>query len=81
MTASDYFFCGRNCLEKFIAEPAKYLARPARRGTGGAGRDELDLPDASRGQSRQAGLLPDLRHGAGAAGVRGGQRPIPNLPT
>ena len=84
---TDYFFCGKGCREKFVAEPAKYLDRPAvpdlthtehsrliRDGR------RLDLPDASRGQKRQAGSLPDLRHGARAVEpVQAAAAPNPEL--
>ena len=61
-----YYFCSAGCLAKFKADPAKYLA-PAQGERAGAGRHDLHLPDASGGPPGRAGLVPDLRHGAGAA--------------
>ena len=64
---------------KFEAEPAKYLGdRPA--AAGDAERHAIHLPDASRNRPRQARLLPDLRHGAGADGrTIGDEGPNPEL--
>src|SRR4051794_24518668 len=39
-----------------------------------SGRDALDLPDASANRAQGAGLLSDLRHGAGADDADGRSR-------
>ena len=63
-----YYFCSAGCREKFLADPARYLdptvaaakAEPVPEG------HDLHLPDASGDPAGRPGLLPDLRHGAGA---------------
>ena len=78
-----YYFCNPGCLQKFKADPEKYL-QPALQADSGkpeAGRRKLEAesieytcpmhPEVVRDRAR---FMPDLRHGAGAAGrdTRGG---------
>ena len=71
-----HYFCSPRCREKFIADPARYLARQRKRRPtrARAGRHALHLPDASRDRAGGTGHLPDLRHGARAQGRAGGRR-------
>ena len=76
-----YYFCSAGCRTKFIADPRRYLdAASSRARRAGARRHDLHLPDASGDPAGRAGLLPDLRHGAGAgAGRRADAGPNPEL--
>ena len=72
-----YYFCSKHCLERFAADPARFVTPPAPAPkpppapATSPGRP-VDLPDASGDRARRAGRLPDLRHGARAA--RGDRR-------
>ena len=60
-----YYFCSQRCLGKFTAEPQRYLTpKPAEALPQG---HDLHLPHAPGDPPGRAGLVPDLRHGAGAA--------------
>ena len=71
----DYYFCSRSCLDKFAADPEKFLGAawqtiagcdPARRC--------LHVPDASGSSAARSGKLPEVWDGArtGVAHRRGG---------
>ncbi len=77
---TTYYFCSRHCLEKFKAEPEKYLRGAAAESccdhSAAAGRagHEVHLPDAPGDRAGRPRHLPEVRHGTGAddpAGRRG----------
>ena len=82
----ELLFCSAGCKTKFEADPAKYTqagsAHHEHQATStGASKAsscrEMDLPDASRDRAGWSGLVPDLRHGAGADDAERGRRPQP----
>ena len=78
-----YSFCSKGCLEKFRADPARYLSRrsrghdPRARGGDAPERDALHLPDAPGDRPGGPGELPEVRHGARAARPHGRRRAEP----
>ena len=72
-----YHFCSAGCRAKFAAQPERYLEPQAGRGSAGACRDAIHLPDAPGDDPRPARLMPDLRHGAGTHGPALGRREDP----
>ena len=88
---TSYYFCGRSCLEKFRAEPAKYWSRPGgsaffdrgARATQGAGGswNRLDLPDASGGARAKAGACPLCGMALEPVTPTAQKRQIPSSPT
>ena len=73
-----YYFCSAGCRTKFLADPAHISSPlPAAKAEARPGGHDLHLPDAPRDPAGRARLLPDLRHGAGAACSRP-PRPGPN---
>ena len=61
-----YYFCSAGCRTKFARRPGQISVAARAQGRAGAGRHDLHLPDASGDPAGRSGLLPDLRHGAGA---------------
>ena len=75
---TDLFLLLRRLPHQVRRRPGK-ISRSGRARTGGAdaGRHDLHLPDASRGAAGGPGLLPDLRHGAGAGNADAQSRAQP----
>ena len=73
-----YYFCSRHCVEKFRADPARYLNNPGFEGHGAHGAPGDEAPPALPAGTTytcpmhpeivraRSGLVPDLRHGPGA---------------
>ena len=65
-----YYFCSRSCVEKFKANPEKYLAEGQEEPAAGSARGRrLRLPDVPGGPPGQARGMPVVRDGAGGRGA------------
>ena len=67
---ATYYFCSAGCRAKFVADPAEYLAEAETPAKPVAPGHDLHLPDAPADPPGRPGLMPDLRHGAGAARIQ-----------
>ncbi|MBI3951449.1 MAG: heavy metal translocating P-type ATPase [Acidobacteria bacterium] len=57
----DYYFCSPYCLQKFSADPAKYLAPPLHQVTPGAPRREVQPPRVETGVEYTCPMDPEVR--------------------
>ena len=69
---ATYSFCSGGCREKFVANPAKYLAPQPAKPADAAPGVMYTCPMHPQIRQLGPGILPDLRHGARAGGPDGG---------